>query len=107
MDLSEIKCEMDEGRIYLLNEDEVDSLLKDVWGWRIEDEFLVKDFNFSSLVAGLAFANKIAMIAQQDNQSPKIVLEKEKVQVQLQTKQLEGLSKNDFIFAAKIDKLLR
>ncbi len=107
VDLSEIKCEMNSARLYLLNEDELDDLLKEVWGWRIEDEFLVKDFAFPSLVSGLAFANKIAMIASQENQTPKIVLQNEKVEVHLQTKLLEGLSKNDFIFASKIDKLLR
>jgi len=107
VDLSEIKCEMDEGRLFLLDEEEIDNFLKEVWGWRVEDEFLVKEFAFHSLVSGLAFANKIAMIASQENQSPKIVLQNEKVEVHLQTKLLDGLSKNDFIFASKIDKLLR
>ncbi|MFA6065265.1 MAG: 4a-hydroxytetrahydrobiopterin dehydratase [archaeon] len=107
VDLSEIKCEMDEGRMFLLNEDEIDELLKQVWGWRIEDDFLLKEYAFPSLVSGLAFANKIAMIASQENQNPKILLQNEKVEVYLQTNQLEGLSRNDFIFASKIDKLLR
>ena len=107
VDLAEVQCEKDERRIFLLDEEELDELLKQVWGWRVEDEYLVKDFSFPSLVSGLAFVNKIAMILQQENQSPKIVFDKGKVGVYLQTNHLEGLSRNDFIIASKIDKLLR
>jgi 4a-hydroxytetrahydrobiopterin dehydratase len=106
MDLAEIKC-ASEDMIYLLDEDEVKSLLKELWAWKVEDDFLVKEFIFSSLSMGLAFANKVALIATQENQFPKIVLTNEKVEVWLQTKLVEGLTKNDFIFAAKVDKLFK
>ena len=106
MDLAEIKCDSGD-RLYLLDDDEIKSFLGELWKWRVEDEFLVKEFPFSSLSMGLAFANKVALIASQENQSPKIILTNEKVEVLLQTKLVEGLTKNDFIFAAKIDKLFK
>ena len=106
MDLAEIKCDSDD-RVYLLDGSEVKFFLSGLFGWRNEDEFLVKGYPFSSLSMGLAFANKVALIASQENQSPKIILTNEKVEIQLQTKLVEGLTKNDFIFAAKIDKLFK
>ena len=106
MDLAEIKC-ASEDMIYLLDEDEIKSLLSELWAWKVEDDFLVKEFIFSSLSMGLAFANKVALIASQESQFPKIVLTNEKVEVWLQTKLVEGLTKNDFIFAAKVDKLFK
>ncbi len=106
MDLAEIKC-ASEDMIYLLDEDEVKGFLGELWAWKIEDEFLVKTFPVSSLLAGLVFANKVALIAGQEKQSPKIILTNDNVEVNLQTKLVEGLTKNDFIFAAKVDKLLK
>jgi 4a-hydroxytetrahydrobiopterin dehydratase len=106
MDLAELKCDSDD-RVYLLDENEIKFLLSGLFSWRAEDEFLVKEFPFSSLSMGLVFANKVALIASQENQSPKIILTNEKVEVLLQTKLVEGLTKNDFIFAAKIDKLFK
>lgn len=102
-----MKCEMEEARIHPIDDEEVRSLLKEVWGWRVEDDFLVKAYPFASLNFGLAFANKISLIASQENQSPKIVLTNDLVEVHLQTKLVEGLTKNDFIFAAKIDDLFK
>lgn len=102
-----MKCELEEARIYAIDDDEVRLLLNELWGWRVEDDFLVKAYSFASLNFGLAFANKISLIASQENQSPKIVLTSEKVEVHLQTKLVEGLTKNDFIFAAKVDNLFK
>lgn len=102
-----MKCEMEEARIHPLDDEEIRSLLKEIWGWRVEDEFLVKSFSFDSLNFGLAFGHKVGLIASQENQFPKLVLTNEKVEVHLQTKLVEALTKNDFIFAAKVDQLFK
>ncbi|MGI6589525.1 MAG: 4a-hydroxytetrahydrobiopterin dehydratase [Candidatus Iainarchaeum sp.] len=103
MDLSLMRCEQEEARLYLLEEEEVRELLREVFGWSVVDDFLIKSFPFDSLNKALAFSNRIALIAQQENQFPKIVLTSSKAEFHLQTKLVEGLTKNDFIFAAKID----
>lgn len=102
-----MKCEKEEARLFLLSDEEIRSLLQEVFGWSVIDDFLIKSFPFESLNYGLAFANKVSLIAFQEKQFPKIVLTNEKVEVHLQTKLMEGLTKNDFIFAAKVDELYK
>ncbi|HPM86088.1 MAG: 4a-hydroxytetrahydrobiopterin dehydratase [Candidatus ainarchaeum sp.] len=104
MDLNLMKCEQEEARLFLLEEEETRNLLRELFGWSIVDDFLVKSFPFESLNKALAFSNRVALIAQQENQFPKIVLNSSKAEFHLQTKLVEGLTKNDFIFAAKIDE---
>jgi len=106
-ELHEMHCEKDSSRLFVLEDEEIKDLLKLVWQWRIEDETLVKEFFFSDFISGVAFINKVAKIAEQENYSPKFKLEQKKVEVILCTEEMGGLLKNDFIIAAKVDGLLK
>ena len=105
--LAEMKCEQDVGRLFVLEEEEAGELLKQLWQWRIEDDKLVKDFVFADFVGGLAFANKVTKIAEQEKYFPKFNMEQGKVTVTLFTESVGGLIKNDFIMAAKIDGMAK
>ncbi|MFA6268834.1 MAG: 4a-hydroxytetrahydrobiopterin dehydratase [archaeon] len=102
-----MKCEHDERRLFVLDEDEIEAHLQMLWGWSIVDDKLTKEFSFPDFVSGLVFANKIAKIAEQENHHPKICLEWGKVEISLYTHSVEGITKNDFILAAKIDELIQ
>jgi 4a-hydroxytetrahydrobiopterin dehydratase len=104
--LALMKCEQDSRRLVSLDEDEVAEYLKLVWGWSIVDDKLTKEFAFPDFVSGVVFANKIAKIAEQENHHPRLCLEWGKVEISLVTHAVDGLTKNDFILAAKIDELL-
>jgi 4a-hydroxytetrahydrobiopterin dehydratase len=92
-----MRCEQDKGRLFVLEDEEAEELLKQLWQWRLEDDRLVKEFLFPNFVSGFAFANKVA----------KFRIEQGKVEVSLSTESAGGLIKNDFIIAAKIDEIAK
>jgi 4a-hydroxytetrahydrobiopterin dehydratase len=75
-------------------------------GWVIEDKtHLVKLFPFTDYSRSIVFVNEIAEIAVQQNHHPDILIGFKKVTVTLTTHSAAGLTANDFIMAAKIDKI--
>ena len=70
-------------------------------GQRIRKNWVVKNF-----MAGIDFFNRVAGIAESEGHHPDLHLEGYRnVGVELYTHAIGGLSENDFILAAKIDKL--
>jgi 4a-hydroxytetrahydrobiopterin dehydratase len=77
-------------------------------GWRLTDdgrqirkEWEVKDFG-----AGMEFFQKVAQLAESEGHHPDLHLEGYRhVRIELSTHSIGGLSENDFILAAKIDRL--
>ncbi|MFB6318247.1 4a-hydroxytetrahydrobiopterin dehydratase [Saccharicrinis sp. FJH54] len=75
-------------------------------GWVIEDNSkLVKTYPFTEYSRSVVFVDKIAEIAQLQNHHPDILLGFKKVTVTLTTHSASGLTANDFIMAARIDKI--
>ena len=54
----------------------------------------------------MSFINKVADLAEKEGHHPDIYIFYNKVQIELFTHAVGGLSENDFIMAAKIDKSL-
>jgi 4a-hydroxytetrahydrobiopterin dehydratase len=70
-------------------------------GRQIRREWVVKDF-----MAGMRFFNRVAELAEEDGHHPDLHLTGYRnVAVELWTHAINGLSENDFILAAKIDRL--
>ncbi|HEY1786348.1 MAG TPA: 4a-hydroxytetrahydrobiopterin dehydratase [Pirellulales bacterium] len=70
-------------------------------GQRIRRQWVVKNF-----MAGIDFFNRVAQVAEQDGHHPDLHLEGYRnVAIELWTHAIGGLSENDFILAAKIDRL--
>lgn len=61
----------------------------------------MKDF-----IEAIAFTNKIGLISEKEDHHPLIVIEYGKVSVAWWTHKINGLQQNDFIMAAKTDKLI-
>lgn len=86
--------------------DEVRPYLEEVKDWKVEEEKkLRREFKFKDFKEALAFVNKIGAIAEEEGHHPDIELGWGKVEVELSTHAIGGLSVNDFIMAAKIDKI--
>lgn len=66
---------------------------------------LRKTFSFPDFSSGISFAGQIAEIADQQDHHPKISIEWGKVHLNWWTHTMNGLSENDFIMAAKIDRI--
>lgn len=67
---------------------------------------LRRQFKFKNFKEAIAFVNKIADVAEAEGHHPDIYVFYNKVQIDLFTHAVGGLSENDFIMAAKINELL-
>ena len=76
-------------------------------GWMLVDNahLLVREFRFKDFAQAMAFANKVAAIAEEENHHPDMAISWGSVSVELTTHAIAGLSENDFILAAKIDQI--
>lgn len=82
------------------------ALLATLPGWRIgEQGLLQKDFAFASYAATLLFVNLVASLAERENHHPDLAVGYGRVTVSYCTHDVGGLSRNDFICAAKIEAL--
>jgi 4a-hydroxytetrahydrobiopterin dehydratase len=86
---------------------ELDSLRHDLGGdWQVIDEHhLEKEFRFRNFAEALAFTNKVGAIAEEQGHHPDIFLAWGKVRVTIWTHKINGLTRSDFVLAAKIERL--
>ncbi len=90
-----------------LNEDEIKELIKELKeGWEvIDNKKLKKTYKFKDFKEALEFTNKVGKLAEEEGHHPVIHLSWGKVVLELWTHKIGGLHENDFILAAKIDKI--
>ena len=106
MQLSEKKCRACEGWEKPFTKKEAQECLKQVKNWFLKDNEIEKEFKFKDFKEALGFINKVGDIAEEEGHHPDINLHSyKKVKIILSTHAIKGLSENDFILAAKIDKL--
>ena len=105
MDLREKRCVPCEGGIPKLSADEAAKLGAQVPKWRIEGEKLHRRFEHPDFRAAIAFVNRMADLAEAEGHHPNFAVDYAKVDVTVWTHAIGGLSENDFILAAKIDRL--
>lgn len=107
MDLSKKKCIPCEGGIPPLTGQEIENYLPLISdGWTVIDNSkLSKEFFFVNYTHTIEFVNKVADIANQEGHHPVLHVYFGRSVVELWTHSISGLSENDFILAAKIDKI--
>lgn len=76
--------------------------------WTIEQGAtrLQRHFEFEDFKSAMEFVNRVADVAEQQAHHPDIAIHWNKVDLVLWTHTIGGLHENDFILAAKIDRLL-
>jgi len=104
-DLVTKKCVPCEGGVAPLSRDEIDTLLKELKGWRYADGAIVKTYSFNNYYETMAFVNATAWISHREDHHPDIAVGYNQCRVEYRTHAIGGLSQNDFICAAKIDRL--
>ncbi len=107
MDLNTKKCKPCEGGISPLSPEEVAGLVNQIAeGWNVlENRKIIKDFSFVNFLHTMDFVNKVAAIAEEEGHHPDMLVSYGKLKIELWTHSIGGLSENDFILAAKIDRL--
>ncbi len=104
--LSELTCLPAEACNTALTLDRIMEYLESVPQWDLEDNKIARIFTFNTFKESVDFAHKVANLAEQEQHHPDILISYTKVKLLLSTHQVNGLTKNDFIVAAKIDRLL-
>lgn len=105
--LSKEKCIPCEGDATPLTVEEIAWLLSEIDGWQEEDDKKIwREFTCKNFISAVDFINRIADVAEYEDHHPDIFLHDYKhVRVELMTHAIKGLSRNDFIVAAKINEI--
>ena len=108
--LLEKKCVPCEGGVVPFDISEIHKYQKMVDGWNIIKDkkdiyFLEKQFSFKNFLDSQKFVNEVGNISEEEGHHPEITFGWGYAKINITTHAIEGLSENDFILAAKIDKI--
>ncbi len=104
-DLTTQRCKPCEGGVDPLKPNEIENLLGELKGWTFEKGVITKRYAFKNYYQTIAFVNATAWISHREDHHPDIVVGYNSCTLSYKTHAIDGLSVNDFICAAKIDKL--
>lgn len=107
-DLAQGKCKPCEGGVEPLGEAEAQELLKQLHAdWRLSPDAksLTRACKFRDFWRTMSFVNALAHIANLEDHHPDLAIGYDHCRITYRTHSIGGLSVNDFICAAKIDRL--
>jgi len=105
-ELAEKKCVPCEGDVPALEGKEIEKYLEQIEGWEVMDgHHIQKTYKFDDFKQALEFVNKVGEIAEEEGHHPEIWFTWGKVRVKVYTHAADGLTENDFILAAKCDRV--
>jgi 4a-hydroxytetrahydrobiopterin dehydratase len=108
MELTQKHCVPCEGDTPPFTTEQEDDYIKKVSSWTLHREGihkLKKRFSFKNFKEAIAFVNRVAEVAEEEGHHPDICIVYNKVECELFTHTVGGLTENDFIMTSKIDKL--
>lgn len=107
--LSERSCVACEPGTATLPRGDIDRNLQEVPGWSVVQAEghlqLTRTFKFKGFLPGAELVDRIATVAEAEGHHPDLHLTYGSLRVDLWTHAAGGLTDNDFILAAKIDRL--
>ena len=107
--LAQMKCVTCRDGEPTVTDAEIAEFLPQVPEWKVVERNGIKRlervFKFPDFVQALAFTNKVGGLAEAEGHHPAILTEWGKVTVTWWTHKIKGLHRNDFIMAAKTDRL--
>jgi 4a-hydroxytetrahydrobiopterin dehydratase len=109
-DLLNKKCIPCEGGVIPFDISEIHKYQKKVDGWELAKDkteiyFLEKEFKFKNFKESQNFINQVGDISESEGHHPDILFGWGYAKIKITTHAIHGLSENDFILAAKIDKI--
>jgi 4a-hydroxytetrahydrobiopterin dehydratase len=108
MDFTQKKCVPCEGGIPKMTRADAEAALRSLDGWETRQDAtqLHKHYRFKNFVTAMRFVNALAALAESEGHHPDFCVQAwNTVDVTLWTHAIGGLSENDFIVAAKLDRL--
>lgn len=109
MDLLQQRCRPCEGGVEPLTVEEARELMASLHGdWRLGDDAaeIERSFEFAGFGRTMAFVNAAAWVATVEGHHPEMTVLYGRCSVIYRTNAIQGLSLNDFICAAKLDRLM-
>jgi 4a-hydroxytetrahydrobiopterin dehydratase len=107
--LTEKKCQPCEGGVPPLETSAAQELLKALhsdWSILSDGKRIRREFTFTNFHRTMSFVNAVAWIANSEGHHPDLELSYGSCVVNYTTHAIDGLTENDFICAAKIDRLV-
>jgi len=105
--LSDRRCKPCEGGVPALTAAAAAELLQTLDGWALADSVIEKTYRFKNHHQTMAFVNAVAWISHREDHHPELVVGYADCRVRYWTHAVGGLSENDFICAAKVDRLFK
>lgn len=109
-ELRALKCVPCRGGEPTLTESEIDEMMPQVPEWQVleveGEKRLQRTFKFKNFAQALAFTDRVGELAEEQDHHPALLTEWGKVTVTWWTHKIKGLHQNDFIMAAKTDRLI-
>lgn len=102
------KCLPCEGGIAAMSAEEAREQLQALPGWLLSDDRkrIVRQWTTKNFMAAIRFFDAVAQVAEMEQHHPDLHLESYRtVRIEIWTHAIGGLSINDFILAAKIDRV--
>lgn len=92
-----------------LTDNQIAEYLQAVEGWQVKNGKLLKTFSFNNYYETLAFVNAIAYTIHAEDHHPELEVTYNRCNVKFDTHSVNsgrgGISENDFICAAKVNKI--
>jgi 4a-hydroxytetrahydrobiopterin dehydratase len=108
-ELATMKCTACRGDEPPLSDDEIESMRSQTAEWDLVErggaKRLRRSFRFKDFARALAFTQRVGGIAEEQGHHPRIVTEWGRVTVDWYTHKIKGLHLNDFVMAARTDRL--
>ena len=107
-ELNERTCKPCEGGVAPLTRAAAEALARQLsreWVLSTEGPYLRREFRFKDFYRTMSFVNALAHIANIEDHHPDLEIGYNYCRVQYTTHAIKGLSENDFICAAKIDRI--
>lgn len=109
-------CELDkktcvpcQGGMPSLKDDEIEQLLPNISAWKVHkvegSPRLERTFAFEDFAEAMKFVNAVAGVAEAEAHHPDLHIHWNQVRIEIWTHKINGLHENDFILAAKIDRV--
>ena len=88
-----------------MNKELMNKIQSDLNEWAIQNELLVKEFEFSTFQDAINFVNEVAKIADEADHHPDIFISYNKVKISLTTHDAGEISEKDYSLAKAIEIL--
>ncbi len=107
-ELRDQRCKPCEGGVKPLDKSAARALLTQLHAdWQLSDDgkWISRELIFPAFSRTIAFVNAVAWVATTEGHHPQLIVNYGNCQVRYKTSAIDGLSDNDFICAAKVDRI--